>query len=98
MTSRSLDLKLDADNNYNRAAKSVIPLVMEWAKKYDKRICVRGELTATSIQRFEKNHSREINNGEPTFNMYGIYMPDECDLKNKFGRYGTKYHFLEINS
>lgn len=96
VTSRSLDLKLDADNNYNRAAKSIIPLGLAWAKKNNKRICLRGELTARNIQQYEFNTSRDIENGLPTFNMYGVYMPDECDTGNKYGRYGTKYHFLKI--
>ena len=94
--SRSLEKKIGVDNVYNRAAKEVIDPLMAWSKKFNKRIILRGECTGHDIQRMSINKDRDINGGKPTFNIYGVFMPDEYDIHNRFGRYGSDYHFLKI--
>ena len=94
--SRSLEKMKGVDNNFNRAAEGVWQLGCEWAKHYNKRIVLRGELTAHNIQQFNFNKDKDINGGKPTFNLYGIFMPDETDFHDRDGRYGTQYHFLKI--
>ena len=96
LCSRSNEKLKGADNNFSRAAKGVVELGLAWAKHYNKRIVLRGELTAHNIQQFNFNKDKDINGGKPTFNLYGIFMPDEVDFHNRDGRYGTPYHFLEI--
>ena len=94
--SRSMEKKIGVDNAFNRAAAGVAELGIAWAKHYNKRIVLRGELTAHEIQRFSFNHDREICGGKPTFNIYGIFMPDELDFHDRYGRYGSPYHFLKV--
>lgn len=94
--SRSMEKKQGVDNAFNRAAAGVIEVGLAWAKHYGKRIVFRGELTAHEIQRFSFNHDREICGGKPTFNIYGVNMPDEPDFHDRFGRYGSQYHFLKV--
>ncbi len=94
--SRSFEKKIGIDNAFNRAAKGVAENGIAWAKHYGKKIVLRGELTAHEIQRFSFNHDREICGGKPTFNIYGIFMPDEPDFHDRHGRYGTPYHFLNV--
>ena len=94
--SRSLEKMKGVDNNFNRAAEGVWQLGCQWAKEHGKRICLRGELTAHNVQQFNHNKDRDINGGKPTFNLYGIFMPDELDFHDRQGRYGSKYHFLKI--
>ena len=94
--SRSLEKMKGVDNNFNRAAEGIWQLGCEWAKHYNKRIVLRGELTAHNVQQFNFNKDKDINGGKPTFNLYGIFMPDETDFHDRDGRYGTQYHFLKI--
>lgn len=94
--SRSLEKMKGVDNAFNRAAEGVWQAGCAWAKVNGKRIVLRGELTSNDIQRFSFNHDREICGGKPTFNLYGIFMPDEPDFHDRDGRYGTRYHFLKI--
>ena len=94
--SRSLEKMKGVDNNFNRAAEGIWQLGCEWAKHYNKRIVLRGELTAHNIQQFNFNKDKDISGGKPTFNLYGIFMPDETDFHDRDGRYGTQYHFLKI--
>ena len=93
--SRSNDLKLDCDNVWNRCAKKVAPLGIEWAKHYGKRIALRGECCAPTLQKMQFNKDKDVS--EPTFYLYGIIMPDETDDGLRNGAYGTQYHFLEVN-
>lgn len=92
--SRSLDLVLDDDNVWNRAAKEVIPLVKELAKYYNEPIVVRGEVTGNGINASKTNLDCY---GDPTFNMFGVVFPFANDYAKKIGLYGTEWHFLEIN-
>lgn len=93
--SRSNDLMLDCDNVWIRCAKKVVPLGLAWAKKYGKSIALRGECVAPILQKFSFNHDKDVD--EPTFNLYGIIIPEAKDFSEKNGVYGTPYHFLEVN-
>ncbi len=92
--SRSLDLRLDCDNVYNRAVKDIIPLVKELAKHYNKTICVRGETIGGGIQANKINKDSR----EPlSFNMFGVVFPGDEDYSCRIGLWGTPWHFLEVN-
>lgn len=92
--SRSMDLKLDCDNVYNRAAKNIIPLVKKLAEYYGETIVVRGEVTGAGINASKVNLDAK---GEPTFNMFATIFPTAVDDAKRIGLYGTEWHFLEVN-
>ena len=92
--SRSMDLMTNADNNYNRAAKVVIPLIKKYAEYYNVNVVVRGEMTSANTN---KNRSNIDAVGEPTFHMFASVFPDEKEYAKKIGMWGTENHFLEFN-
>ena len=92
--SRSNDLVLDCDNVWNRAAKDIIPLALEWAKHYNRPLVLRGETCAPTLQKMSFNKDKDV--PEPTFYTYGVMMIDETDYAKRNGLWGTDYHFLKI--
>lgn len=93
--SRSLDLNLDDDNIWNRAAKPVIPLVKELAKYFNDTIVIRGEVTGSGINSSRANLDAK---GEPTFNMFAVAFPYMFDNEEgRIGLYGSNFHFLKVN-
>lgn len=91
---RSNDLLTTADNVWNRAAKPVIPLALDWAKAKNRPIVLRGETCAPTMQKFSFNKDKDV--PVPTFYLYGIIMLDEKEYAMRNGFYGTPYHFLQI--
>ncbi len=92
--SRSMDLKLDVDNVYTKAAKDIIPLVVSLAKYYNERVVVRGEVTGNGINANKVNLDCK---GDISFNMFSVVFPDSNDESKRIGLYGTEWHFLEVN-
>ena len=92
--SRSLDLKLECDNVYTRAAKDVIPLVKDLARHYGKTICVRGETVGEGINASKANDDAK---GQLSFNMFAVSFPKDPDYACRIGLWGTPWHFLEVN-
>lgn len=92
--SRSMDLKLDVDNVYTKAAKDIIPLVVSLAKYYNERVVVRGEVTGNGINANKVNLDCK---GDISFNMFSVVFPDSDDESKRIGLYGTEWHFLEVN-
>lgn len=92
--SRSLDLKLDDDNVWNRAAEPVIPLVKALAKHYSETVVVRGEVTGAGVN---ANKSNIDSKGDLSFNMFAVAFPQAAEDEKRIGLYGTQWHFLEVN-
>lgn len=92
--SRSLDLKLDDDNVWNRAAEPVIPLVKALAQHYGETVVVRGEVTGAGVNASKVNLDAK---GELSFNMFSVAFPQAVEDEQRIGLYGTQWHFLEVN-
>ncbi|MDY4577614.1 MAG: RNA ligase family protein [Anaerobutyricum hallii] len=87
----------NTDSRYVMAAESIIPLARAYASHYNRIIALRGELTASNVQAFNINQDRLINEGKPTFNLYGCNFPELPSIQESRGFYGTDYHFLKVN-
>lgn len=94
VTSRSMDLKTDSDNNFTRAAAPVIPLLVAYAKKTGHTIVARGEMTSQTTNRHKANIDAV---GAPRFRMFATVFPEEPAYSMKIGMYGTENHFLKVN-
>lgn len=95
---RRFELKQnDPETRHMKAAAPVRELGLAWAKRYGMTIALRGELTASNVQKFSFNKDKDINNGYPTFHLYGCEFPGRMEPTEFEGRFGTKFHFLEIN-
>ena len=95
---RRFELKQDdPETRHMKAAAPVRELGVAWAKRFGTTIALRGELTASNVQKLSFNKDKDINNGYPTFHLYGCEFPELTDEKERDGRFGTKFHFLEIN-
>ena len=92
--SRSLDLKFDDDNVWNRASKCIIPFAKTLAKYYNETIVLRGEVTGAGINASKVNLDCH---GDPVFNMFAVVFPTTLDENKRIGLYGTPWHFLEVN-
>ena len=92
--SRSLDLKFDDDNVWNRASKCIIPFAKTLAKYYNEIIVLRGEVTGAGINASKVNLDCH---GDPVFNMFAVVFPTALDENKRIGLYGTPWHFLEVN-
>jgi RNA ligase (TIGR02306 family) len=76
--SRRIDLKLDGDNIFTRAAKTVIEKLESyfdsgWRHRLDENcvLVLRGEVCGAGIQTFKHNIDC---NGDPTFNLFEAYI------------------------
>ncbi len=79
ITSRSIDLKLEAENVYTQAAKPVIAYIVEELGGHLKQhqdivLVLRGEVTASFIQRKAINIDAK---GEPTFWCFEAFCMDK---------------------
>lgn len=98
LCSRRFKLKTDDPNTRHMiAAKDIIPLARAYASHVNKIVAFRGELTASNVQALKFNQDRLINDGKPTFHLYGCHFPELSTLQDSHGFYGTPYHFLQVN-
>jgi len=90
-TSRSLDIKLDCDNNYTKAERryNILEKLNKYCKNYDVSLAVRGEVFGSNIQAFNINPHK----GLPLdWAMFSVWLIDE----KRYARKGEQYYFLNI--
>lgn len=80
------------ENVYTKFTQEAVKAGLWWAKKHEKIIALRGEVCASSIQRFGFNKDKDLNN----FFLYGVELPEEEDWFKKHGVYGSGIHFTNI--
>ena len=80
------------ENVYTKFTQEAVKAGLWWAKKHGKIIALRGEVCASSIQRFGFNKDKDLNN----FFLYGVELPEEEDWFKKHGVYGSGIHFTNI--
>lgn len=92
--SRSMWLKEECVNNYTTATKPYWDKIKELARYLKMPVAIRGEVCGNHINITKPNKDAR---GELGFYMYGTRFPKLPDLNERMGRWGTKYHFTEIN-
>ena len=93
--SRSMELRPECDNAYTRAVSPWKEKILAWAKKHDKIIACRGEVTGENLN---ANGANLDCKGPAKFNLYGTWFPEDRDDIHLYkGLYGTKNHFLKVN-
>lgn len=92
---RRFTYKNECENRYtNVGLNQVYEPLIAYAKKHNKIIAVRGEITGQGIQSFGINQDSK---GPLTFNLFNCTFPDEPDPKVRKGCWGQWSHFLEVN-
>lgn len=83
-----------SDNRYTIVSRTVLPSLISWAKRHNKTIAARGEITGQGIQSFKINPHCV---GPLKFHLFNITLPEESDEALRYGYWGSESHFLEVN-
>ena len=91
ITSRSLDIKLDCDNNYTKVERryNILERLNNFCKKRDISLALRGEVYGSNIQAFNINPHKGI---PLDWAMFSVWLIDE----KRYARKGEEYYFLNI--
>lgn len=95
--SRRMELNLNVKNHFTEIInihKEQFNKLLELSKSTNKIIGIRGEISGSGIQGMSVNKDKE---GPLKFSLFGVIFPDEDNDSDRFGYYGSKNHFLEIN-
>lgn len=98
--SRSLTLKTLNDlgqpieNNYIKALTPYIERVKALAKSLNEIVAIRGEIYGNNINGHKVNMDAK---GPLAFAMYGVRFPESDDPMKRKGRWGSGWHFLDVN-
>lgn len=89
--SRSLEIKLDSDNNYTRVEKryNILEQLKTFCQKYNVSLAVRGEVFGSNIQAFNINPHKGL---LLDWAMFSVWLIDE----KRYARKGEQYYFLNI--
>ena len=89
--SRSLEIKLDCDNNYTKVERryNIIAKLKQFCQKHNVSLALRGEVHGSNIQAFNINPHK----GLPLdWAMFSVWLIDE----KRYARKGERYYFLNI--
>ena len=89
--SRSLEIKLDCDNNYTKVERryNILAKLKQFCQKHNVSLALRGEVHGSNIQAFNINPHK----GLPLdWAMFSVWLIDE----KRYARKGEQYYFLNI--
>ena len=93
--SRSQELAPDSKTHFVEVGERYRDLLLDYAKKHNKTIVIRGEITGKNIQKGKFNN--EALNDEYDFWLFRTMFPMEPNPDDRLGYHGTSSHFLIVN-
>lgn len=88
---RTMEYKLEADNNYTRNARqyNMLEKLRTFCEKHNVNLCIRGESYGVGINKFAINHYAKL---PLSFALFSVWLIDE----RRYARKGDKYYVFNI--
>lgn len=91
--SRSLNLKLECQNNYTNAMLPLADAIKALANFYGEPMAIRGEVCGNGIN---ANKSNIDSSGPLGFYVYGVRFPENEDFRARMGFWKSGRHFTDV--